>query len=83
MASSKLGPEQQKVVQEAAQAAAEHNREIDNRMEAQWLQELKDRGMEVVEAPDLDRFREAVKSVYGKYESQFGRELVQSILDTK
>lgn len=79
----KLGPEQQKVVQEAAQAAAEHNREIDNRMEAQWLQDLKDRGMEVVEAPDLDRFREAVKSVYGKYESQFGRELVQSILDTK
>ena len=79
----KLTPEQQKIVEEAAQAAAEHNRAIDNRMETQWLQELKDRGMEVVEAPDLTLFREAVKSVYEKYESQFGKELVQSILDTK
>lgn len=79
----KLTSEQQKVVEEAAQAAAEHNREIDNKMEAQWLQELKDRGMEVVENPDLALFREAVKSVYEKYESQFGRELVQSILDAK
>lgn len=79
----KLSADQQKIVERAAQAAAEHNREIDNKMEAQWLQELKDRGMEVVETPDLGRFREAVKSVYEKYEAQFGRELVQSILDTK
>ena len=45
------------------QAAAEHNREIDNKMEAQWLQELKDRGMEVVENPDLALFREAFEWV--------------------
>lgn len=79
----KLSADQQKIVEKAAQAAAELNREIDNKMEAQWLQELKDRGMEVVETPDLGLFREAVKSVYEKYEAQFGRELVQSILDTK
>lgn len=77
----KLTPEQQKIVEDSAQAAAELNREIDNKMEAQWLQELKDRGMEVSE-PDMTPFREAVTSVYEKYEGQFGKDLIRSILET-
>ena len=80
---NKLSAEQQKIVESAAQAAAEHNREIDNRMEIEWLQELKNKGMEVVDTPDLSLFREAVKGVYEKYEPQYGKELIQSILDTK
>jgi tripartite ATP-independent transporter DctP family solute receptor len=80
---NKLSADQQKIVQDAARAAALHNREIDNKMEAQWLQELKNKGMEVVDNPDLSLFREAVKSVYEKYEPQYGKELIQSILDTK
>ena len=80
---NKLSAEQQKIVEGAAQAAAEHNREIDNRMEIEWLQELKNKGMEVVDTPDLSLFREAVKGVYEKYEPQYGKELIQSILDTK
>ncbi|NLL36899.1 MAG: DctP family TRAP transporter solute-binding subunit [Fretibacterium sp.] len=79
----KLTEEQQKIVEEAAQAAAEHNRAIDNKMEVEWLQSLKDKGMEVVDQPDLEQFREAVKGVYEKYEPQYGKELIQSILDTK
>lgn len=79
----KLSPEQREIVQEAAQAAAIHNREIDNEMETRWLEELKAKGMEVVENPDLALFREAVKSVYEKYEARFGKELIQSILDAK
>ncbi len=80
---NKLSAEQQKTVESAAQAAAEHNREIDNKMEIEWLQELKNKGMEVVDTPDLSLFREAVKGVYEKYEAQYGRELIQSILETK
>jgi tripartite ATP-independent transporter DctP family solute receptor len=80
---NKLSDEQKAVVQAAALDAAALNREIDNRSEAGWLQELKDKGMEVVDEPDLAAFREAVKSVYEKYEPQFGKELIQSILDTK
>jgi len=80
---NKLSPDQQKIVEEAAKAAALYNREIDNKMESGWLQELKDKGMEVVDSPDLSLFREAVKSVYEKYEAQYGKELIQSILDTK
>jgi tripartite ATP-independent transporter DctP family solute receptor len=80
---NKLSADQQKIVQEAALSAAAHNRDIDNKMEAEWLQELKDKGMQVVDNPDLTLFREAVKSVYEKYEPQYGKELIQSILDTK
>ena len=44
---------------------------------------LKDKGMEVVDNPDLEQFRNAVKSVYEKYEPQYGKELIQAILETK
>ena len=79
---NKLTPEQQKVVSESALEAAKHNRSIDNDMEAEWLQSLKDKGMQVSE-PDLSLFRDAVKSVYEKYEQEYGKDLIQSILDTK
>jgi tripartite ATP-independent transporter DctP family solute receptor len=79
---NKLTPEQQKVVSESALEAAKHNRSIDNEMEAEWLQSLKDKGMQVSE-PDLSLFRDAVKSVYEKYEQEYGKDLIQSILDTK
>jgi tripartite ATP-independent transporter DctP family solute receptor len=79
---NKLTPEQQAIAQESATAAAKYNRDIDNEKEAEWLQKLKDAGMEVTE-PDLAAFREAVASVYAEYEPQFGRELIQAILDTK
>jgi tripartite ATP-independent transporter DctP family solute receptor len=79
---NKLTPEQQAAVRDSAAAAAKYNREIDNESEAEWLQKLKDAGMEAVE-PDIAAFREAVADVYAKYEPQFGKDLIQSILDTK
>jgi tripartite ATP-independent transporter DctP family solute receptor len=79
---NKLTPEQQQIVSESAAEAAKHNRTIDNDMEAEWLQSLKDKGMQVSE-PDLSLFRDAVKSVYEKYEQEYGKDLIQSILDTK
>jgi tripartite ATP-independent transporter DctP family solute receptor len=78
----KLSPEQQTLVAESAQAAAEYNRKLDNDNAAEWLQFLKDQGM-VVTQPDLAAFREAVKPVYEKYEGKFGKELIESILNTK
>lgn len=78
----KLSPEQQTLVAESAQAAAEYNRKLDNDNAAEWLQFLKDQGM-VVTQPDIAAFREAVKPVYEKYEDKFGKELIESILNTK
>ncbi len=75
----KLSPELQSIVQDAAVKAAEANRTYDNEKEAEWLQFLKDKGMEVT-TPDTASFREAVKPVYEKYEEEFGKELVEAIL---
>ena len=75
----KLSPELQSIVQDAAVKAAEANRTYDNEKEAEWLQFLKDKGMEVT-TPDTAAFREAVKPVYEKYEEEFGKELVEAIL---
>lgn len=79
---NKFTPEQQKLLQESAQAAAEYNRKLDNDNGAQWLQFLKDKGMQVTE-PDIEAFRKAVEPVYLKYEAQFGKDLIKSILETK
>ena len=79
---NKFTPEQQKLLQESAQAAAEYNRKLDNDNGAQWLQFLKDKGMQVTE-PDVEAFRKAVEPVYRKYEAQFGKDLIKSILETK
>ena len=79
---NKLTPEHQKIASESALEAAKYNRDLDNNSEAAWLQSLKDKGMQVSE-PDLSLFRDAVKSVYEKYEQQYGKELIQSLLDAK
>lgn len=57
----------QTIFQEAAQEAAEYERQWVADNEAEQLQALKDNGMEVVETPDLDSFKTAVQSVYDQY----------------
>ena len=47
----KLTPAQQALVKKAAQDAAEHERAWDNKMEAEWLKDLKAKGM-IVTTPD-------------------------------
>ena len=79
----KLNPEQQKVIMNASKVAAKYNRDLDAKMEKEWLAELKKQGMQIVEKPDIKAFREAVKPVYEKYEPQFGKDLIQAILNTK
>jgi len=74
---NKLTPEQQEIVQNAAQLAAEANRNHDNSKAAEWVEFLKEQGMEVVEDLDLEAFREAVQPVYDKYGTDFADLLEQ------
>lgn len=78
----KLTPAQQTLAKNAAQGAAEFERDWDNKMEAGWLDDLKSKGV-VVSKPDLKRFREAVKPVYEKYTPKYGKDVIESILNTK
>ena len=57
----------QKIFDEAAQEAAEYERDWTAEHEAEQLQAMKDNGMEVVETPDLESFQAAVQSVYDAY----------------
>jgi len=80
---NRLSPEQQEIVKKAAVEAAWENRNYDNEKAAEWLQFLKDQGMEVVENPDLSAFRQAVQPLYDTYEEKFGKERLQAIADTE
>ena len=78
----KLTPAQQEMVKKAAQEAAEHERAWDNKMEADWLKELKAKGM-IVATPDLKPFQKAVQPVYDQYTAKYGKALIDSIRNTK
>ena len=56
-----------KAAASAAQEAAEYERAWVADQEADQLQAIKDNGVEVVEDPDIESFREAVQSVYDAY----------------
>lgn len=64
---SKLPADVQKIFAESAQEAAEFERAWVADNESQQLQALKDNGMEVVETPDLESFKNGVQSVYDSY----------------
>lgn len=57
----------QKIMKDSAQEAAVYARAWIANNEARQLAELKKAGMEVVENPDVDSFKTAVKSVYGMF----------------
>ncbi len=78
----RLPEKYRKVIQEAAQKAAEYERSYDNSKESEWLAFIKKKGM-VVTYPDIEAFRKAVKPVYDKYAPKFGVKLVEAIINTK
>lgn len=62
-----LDADTQKIFLDAAQEAAEFERAWVADQESTQLQAMKDNGMEVIENPDLDSFKQAVQPVYEKY----------------
>lgn len=77
----KLTPEQQKIFREAAVEAASYERDQIKKQEDEQVDKLKAAGMEITQ-PDRAAFQAATQSVYQKFEPQFGKELIQQILDT-
>ena len=79
-----LKPEYQKAILESAdEARAWFDQEFDAD-EAKALAEVKQRGMEVIETPNMEPFRVAVKPVYDRYADKVGGwQMIQAVLDTK
>ncbi|MBR1672650.1 MAG: DctP family TRAP transporter solute-binding subunit [Fretibacterium sp.] len=63
----RLDAETQKIFKQAAQEAAEYERQWVADQEAGQFKAIKDHGVNVVENPDVDSFRQAVKGVYEAY----------------
>ena len=63
----RLDEETQKIFKQSAQEAAEYERQWVADQEAGQLAAIKDHGVQVIENPDVDSFRNAVKGVYGAY----------------
>ncbi|MFC4768073.1 TRAP transporter substrate-binding protein [Effusibacillus consociatus] len=78
-----LTDDQKKAIEQAAVEAGKYERQVVQDMEKQYLGDLKNKGMQIVETPDTKPFMDAVKQVYDKYEPKFGKELIESIRNTK
>lgn len=77
----KLPEEIQQIINEEAKAAAQYERELSTKADEDSLVKVKENGIEVIEQVDVTPFREAIKSVYEKYESEFGKEKIEAILN--
>lgn len=67
-----LSPKAQDIVIQAAQEAAEFERQLNADLESKQLEELRAAGMTVIDDADLSAFSEAVAPVYDKYGQRFG-----------
>lgn len=77
---SSLSPEFQATLSEAALEAATYQREINDEEESTSLEAMKEYGMEVVEDPDRDAFRDAVSDVTrASYIDSFGGDTLDRI----
>ncbi|MFI0473452.1 TRAP transporter substrate-binding protein [Halomonas sp. HMF6819] len=62
----------QTVLADAAQEAAEYERQLNADMEAEQLASLKESGMQINESPDIEAFQSAVEPIYEQYGERFG-----------
>jgi TRAP-type transport system periplasmic protein len=75
-----LPPEQQKILQEAALQAAAHQRKLNRDSEGQSLDSIRKAGVEVIETPDIAKFRAAAgDGATQEYVAKHGAELVEAI----
>ncbi|MDR1044670.1 MAG: TRAP transporter substrate-binding protein [Candidatus Adiutrix sp.] len=72
----------QKVIREAAAEAVTYERLVSKQQADDYLQQLKEKGLEVNENVDKAAFIEATKPVYAEFEKEFGQ-LIKRIRETQ
>lgn len=79
-----LSPEQQEIVVQAARSAAEFQRQRNRALEGDYLEKLKEAGMQIVDDVDTAPFREIVmETVKGDFVDEHGPELVEAVLQAR
>lgn len=79
---NKLTEEQQNILIEAGKLASEYNRQISEEIENEALEELKEKGVTVIEVEDKTPWQEAVKDII-ESETSENAELYQQIREMK
>ncbi len=79
----RMPPDIQKIMLDTAGEVAKYQRGLIHEQERKQLGELRAKGMTVIENPDRAAFREAMKPVFEQFQGQFGKDLVQRIVDTR
>ncbi|MBI2458406.1 MAG: DctP family TRAP transporter solute-binding subunit [candidate division NC10 bacterium] len=80
---NRMPPDIQRIMFDTALEVARYQRGLIREQEQKQIGELKAKGMTVVENPDRAAFREAMKPVFEQFQGQFGKDLVQRIVNTK
>jgi tripartite ATP-independent transporter DctP family solute receptor len=80
-----LTPEQQKIVQAAADEATTQQRRVQREIDTRLLDELKKSGVTVhhISAAERERFVKAMASVWKEYEDKVGKGRIEAVLQTK
>lgn len=73
-----LSDEYKKIITEKADVWKDKEREMIRKAEEELVEKLKASGMEVTE-PEVQPFKDAVQGVWTKYESEFGKDLVDIV----
>jgi tripartite ATP-independent transporter DctP family solute receptor len=77
-----LSKDGQKVMADTALECAQYERNLLRESEAQQLETLKAKGMQVT-VPNKKPFQDAAAPVYKEFEGQFGKDLIGKIMSTK
>ncbi|MBZ4645297.1 MAG: hypothetical protein PWR27_197 [Petroclostridium sp.] len=76
---SKLSPEQQKVIQEAADEAKKYERDLSAKQEGDLIKELEAKGVKIGR-PDIAPFIEATKDVHVEFDKEYGADFYEKLL---
>ena len=80
----KLSDEDKKLVQKCADEAKIYQREVNRKLDAEYLEKMKDKGIQVNElsSNEINKMKEIAKPVYDKFAEDIGKDRLNKILET-
>ena len=77
-----LSAEDQKLIQECAEEARDYERQLSQKIDTEYLQKMKDKGVQVDElTPDaIQKMKELSKPIYDNYADKIGKDRFDAIL---
>lgn len=79
----KLSDEDKKLVQKCADEAKIYQREVNRKLDAEYLEKMKDKGIQVNElsSNEINKMKEIAKPVYDKFAEDIGKDRLNKILE--